>query len=94
MTVIYISLQSGGINHTDVTITGRFNRTTAEVVCHPDYVKIGELCLFSCSRPIDLPAVPGINYAPNDLFQCFFLSIVVIFSTIFIVLSILKRKEM
>jgi hypothetical protein len=86
-------LQSGGINHTDVTITGRFNRTTAEVVCHPDYVKIGELCLFSCSRPIDLPAVPGINYALNDLFQCFFLSIVVIFSTIFIVLSILKRKE-
>ena len=66
--------------------------TRSSLVCHPDYVETCGLCLFSCKRSIDVPIQPGLSLPIDDIFQCFFFTLTVVFTSAFIVLAIVRRK--
>ena len=66
----------------------------SSLVCHPDYVETCGLCLFSCKRSVDMPIWPGFRLSIDDIFQCFFFALVVLFTSTFIVLAIVKRNIM
>ena len=102
-TCTFIFAQIGGephnISQNESTITAVDNRgdsatNRSSLVCHPDYVETCGLCLFSCTRSIEIPIWQGIRLSIDDIFQCFFSALNVLFTAIFIVLAIVKRNEM
>ena len=74
--------------------TSTNNKTAGEITCHHDYVKTEGLCLFSCSRAVDLPIPPGLSLPADDICQCIIYVLVIIFGSVFIMLALVKRKEM
>jgi hypothetical protein len=85
-------------NHDAMNQSLAFDNSTnvhnsTNVTCHPDYVKTCELCLFSCRRAIDMPIPPGLSLPVDDICQCVFFILVVIFTVMFMVFSIANRKE-
>ena len=100
---LYNLAQIGGepynISQEENNITAVDNRSDSATnisspVCHPDYVETCGLCLFSCKRSMDMPIWPGLRLPIDDIFQCFFFALTVLFTSTFILLAIVKRSEM
>ena len=87
-----ISQEENNITAVDNRSDSATNRSS--LVCHPDYVETCGLCLFSCKRSMDMPIWPGLRLPIDDIFQCFFFALTVLFTSTFILLAIVKRSEM